>query len=439
MFIACAGRRTRKWPLFLSALVILAIGDKGHLARSQEALKAAQPASNASSADESLEESEGHVIEGAASEPLSEQVADPGFERYADVRLLKTAYEQVDSALMTDVALQLAEGERVLLRPHQAISAKSAILAAAELAAKKGDQSSLKRLQKHLANGGDQELVKRLQALVSLSAQQRAATPDLDVKIDTLTPNEAEIVRGVTRDLERAKYLGGRTAAQDVVEFIKTGVEIGVMPAELANKLTRHAQAVAATVSQELKEEPDSEINTLVARLSTPSRGGIFGNDSPPQTPELAAPGPKPDAAGRRSYPIGNEKVRFLVKKISGGSLNVASMKPHVLDLVNLPPTTITHIWDDKWYKRTLPPNYSEYWMMVAHNITRKTFTWAVIKNTPSTWYVLFNDGSIKTPGNGDQAKYRMTWSGQVVDLDVRNPKNIYGITGNDIFYGFGY
>src|SRR5690349_11388462 len=47
---------------------------------------------------------------------LPAELTDPAFDKYVDISLLGRAWSSKDSALLTDIALQLAEGERVLMR-----------------------------------------------------------------------------------------------------------------------------------------------------------------------------------------------------------------------------------------------------------------------------------------------------------------------------------
>src|SRR4051812_41950691 len=48
-----------------------------------------------------------------------EKISDFGFVRHIDVKQLGAAWHDLDASLMSDLALQLAEGERVLKRNHR--------------------------------------------------------------------------------------------------------------------------------------------------------------------------------------------------------------------------------------------------------------------------------------------------------------------------------
>src|SRR5262245_61010621 len=75
-------------------------------------------------------------------------VDDPAFERYVDMEALAEAWEDRDAEALTDIGLQLAEGERVLLRSHKGITAEQVLTVAARLAADQRDKKTLQRLSR---------------------------------------------------------------------------------------------------------------------------------------------------------------------------------------------------------------------------------------------------------------------------------------------------
>src|SRR4051794_9036967 len=52
---------------------------------------------------------------------LPKKLQDAAFDQYVDIQLMAHAVDALDAELLTDVGLQLAEGERILLRPHQGV------------------------------------------------------------------------------------------------------------------------------------------------------------------------------------------------------------------------------------------------------------------------------------------------------------------------------
>src|SRR5262249_59130687 len=94
---------------------------------------------------------------------------DPAFDRYVDLTLLQEALASRDSAQVADVALQLAEGERILLRPHKAVKADKLLALAVRLAAKMQDRATLDRLAKMATARGDKGLATQIEAARNVS------------------------------------------------------------------------------------------------------------------------------------------------------------------------------------------------------------------------------------------------------------------------------
>lgn len=84
---------------------------------------------------------------------------DPAFARHVDLLLLGTAWDNHDAALMTDVGLQLAEGERILMRPHKAVKSEQVIELATYLAGARKDKPTLLRIKKVAESRKDQQLM----------------------------------------------------------------------------------------------------------------------------------------------------------------------------------------------------------------------------------------------------------------------------------------
>ena len=68
---------------------------------------------------------------------------DPAFAKFVDVSLLTEAMAGPNASLMADVALGLAEGERVLVRNHRAgVTADGLMAKVAKLAARSNDKAT---------------------------------------------------------------------------------------------------------------------------------------------------------------------------------------------------------------------------------------------------------------------------------------------------------
>lgn len=123
--------------------------------------------------------------------PPAADLNDPAFARYVDLNLLGQAWDSLDPALLTDCALQLAEGERILLRSHKAISSQQVLELATKIAAEKNDKAALDRLTsvaaatKNTAVGEQIAAAKKL-AGVSRKVEAAPTVPATDTDPDQL-------------------------------------------------------------------------------------------------------------------------------------------------------------------------------------------------------------------------------------------------------------
>jgi hypothetical protein len=84
----------------------------------------------------------------AAEYVLPEKFDDPAFRQYVDITLLEPAWKGKDADLMIDLALQLAEGEKVLMRPHKAGSSRDLLKLSSAIASHKSDAKTIARIEK---------------------------------------------------------------------------------------------------------------------------------------------------------------------------------------------------------------------------------------------------------------------------------------------------
>jgi len=139
-----------------------------------------------------------------AAEPPAD-MADPAFDQYVDMALLADAWSRLDPALMTDVALQLAEGERILMRSHKAVSASQMLRLAAKLAAEKGDKELLSRIGTSAAKLGKEDFAAEVQGSAKLAAKSRGMDANFQVKVDDLTPQQYDALRGMLLAIQAAR------------------------------------------------------------------------------------------------------------------------------------------------------------------------------------------------------------------------------------------
>ena len=119
---------------------------------------------------------------------------DPAFAQHINLLLLGVAWDNQDPALMTDLGLQLAEGERILMRSHKAIRSEQVLELAANLAGDRRDRATLARMAIVAKARGD----KRLKELVvrQVTETEKPDTHPIAHAIEDITPSALESAPG---------------------------------------------------------------------------------------------------------------------------------------------------------------------------------------------------------------------------------------------------
>jgi hypothetical protein len=205
----------------------------------------------------------------ASSTALPADLQDPAFTRYVDLGLLRQAIEHNDAALATDVALQLLNGEEVLLREHRALSAAHAIQLASRIAGDTGDAASLQRLAKAARKTGDLALIGQIETLVKLGKTSRSAGPDLKVSVQNTSPDQLALFNSVVQQIDVAQRVGDGERLAKLEQFVKG---LNDFPQDQKQHLLdRIAKA------REKPETPSKASETL-KKLTSASRGLPYGN-----------------------------------------------------------------------------------------------------------------------------------------------------------------
>lgn len=134
---------------------------------------------------------------------LPPELQDAAFDRYVDLALLQAAEQTLDPVLMTDIALQMAEGERVLLRSHKAGTSDEVFRKAIRYATAKRDKATLDRLAKGLERHGKKEMLAQLETSRKLSLVSRAGEPQVVVSLTQVTPEEVERLKEIVQEVRR--------------------------------------------------------------------------------------------------------------------------------------------------------------------------------------------------------------------------------------------
>ena len=207
----------------------------------------------------------GESVKTASAEP--EWVADPAFDRYVDTDLLLQAWSQLDPELLADVGLQLAEGERVLRRPHKSVPADKVLAMAVKAALEKDDKATLDRLGKAATALERTELTALLRAQ-RLGGKSRAAQPGLSVNLAEAALDQVIRYAALLEELRAAKLAGNAEA----IGAIEKG-----LPG--ATGFTKEQRTYAAKLLEDAKQAVKGAADPtakLLNKLAGESRSGAF-------------------------------------------------------------------------------------------------------------------------------------------------------------------
>jgi hypothetical protein len=212
---------------------------------------------------------------------LSAEFVDPAFNRYIDIAFLGLAWETQDAGALTDAALQLAEGERILLRSHKTFTSKAVLEKALAVAADQKDTATLERIAKVAKANGDERFAAQVAQTIKLSATSRSITtsynPVKEDKADYYFINTSELI-------ERVRVAGDKKALAAIAEEVKKNKDqIGQESADALLKLIAESQQTVGDVSDE-----EQQLAFALEKLAGESRPGPF----PPGPPKPFPPGP---------------------------------------------------------------------------------------------------------------------------------------------------
>ena len=196
------------------------------------------------------------------------ELQDPAFDYYVDLGLLGDAWVKLDPELLTDLALQFAEGERVLLRPHRAIRGADLMEIAIRTAAVKSDTKTLERLEKAVQRTDNKELAAEL-----ANAKNRLTNAEGEsawmLPVATTSAQDFATYKGMLQDIEAAIVVRDVGTLETLHEELKamTG-----LPAT-------HREKLDSKVSQALEdfkgaEEGVSKAAKVLDKLAYATRRG---------------------------------------------------------------------------------------------------------------------------------------------------------------------
>jgi hypothetical protein len=196
----------------------------------------------------------------AASTTLS--INDPAFDRYVDLSTLSAAVADVDAAALTDLALQLAQGEKTLLRSHRAVKAERIFDLAVKAAIEKRDTVTIERLAKGAGALGLKEAAEKISLAKSLASAPRSAKRELNVAIDDLSQESFKALQTWRLAVEAAKFAGNKKA---LTELVTEAEVIGDFKEGVRKQLKSLAEDA-------LKSVPEGESDDVLEKLVSSSR-----------------------------------------------------------------------------------------------------------------------------------------------------------------------
>jgi hypothetical protein len=220
-----------------------------------------------------------------------EEIQDPGFDRFVDLKYFRDALATQNAPALCDVALQLSEGERVLLRPYKGLPALRVFKLAIRVAGDRRDTPTLLRLEKAVKARGDKELAEKLEIALTLAKASRRNDSGLEqgsaevVLLFRSFQNEIKVARSVSdvKELDRLKEAVGNVSEMSekqrthLVKLINEAREAASGEADDGDDMLRKL-ASASRSSDRAQQE---------AELRRSSRAILIGVEAPVLTDEI--------------------------------------------------------------------------------------------------------------------------------------------------------
>lgn len=187
---------------------------------------------------------------------------DISFSKFVDLTSLALSLEKPDASVLTDVALGLAEGERILVRNHRSgISSDELIGKAVRLASRNDDKATLDRIIKASALKNKPQWAKLVSENKEFSGVSRDGLTVAMGKIDIKT---VALVEAVRHACSVAELTGQKEELNALIkEMAASGVDV---------KVKSYLAEMAASCIKSLPEKK-SETSKLLGEFTSASRG----------------------------------------------------------------------------------------------------------------------------------------------------------------------
>ena len=201
--------------------------------------------------------------ESAKAPDMRGMVIDTAFEQYVSPKLFEECLQGLSPSLLTDVALQLAEGERVLHRSCEGVTADQMARFAAEIAQQRGDTASLDRLIKSARERKADDLAVEIGTLAALGGASRSEDK-ITAVLKEMDPKDAERCKEILFFFDGEKFFYSKEELKNVLPLVDSMMDVSdVTKAKLRAALAQEIEAA--------QENADPAALALVA-LSAPSR-----------------------------------------------------------------------------------------------------------------------------------------------------------------------
>ena len=191
------------------------------------------------------------------------ELIDADFDKFLDMKLLMSAVDKSDAKALTDIGVKLAEGERVVKRPHKSLPAEKILLLATRAAGESHDKETLARLDQAAKELKYEKLAAAVEVGQKLASAARKVDPP--VGLDQAAPEVVILYRGFAEQIRTAKTLGSKQQLDSLEKAVRSADEMG-------EKLKTSLVKQIAEARSAVPEKADPELDVL-ASLAMASRG----------------------------------------------------------------------------------------------------------------------------------------------------------------------
>ena len=207
------------------------------------------------------------------------ELYDSAFEKYVTMSSVGAAWHAQDPAALADGALQILEGERILLRPHAKLPGDKVLLLAGKLAAEKKDAATLERVKKAAELHGKKEVAANLAAAGKLAAAAARGQEEMSISVEATLPEAYSLFHEYAERIRAARIAGDAVGLENLEDEVQRSEMLTTQP---RNQLLALIKRTSAALPKDQK--PDAAIAAL-AKLGGESRGW-FSDATGVSTPE---------------------------------------------------------------------------------------------------------------------------------------------------------